>query len=261
LLVLVALTCLSLGYFWDRLWGSRLAFYQDGAIQNLQTRLSVARPRVGPIDRSRSRDLSDPGAGLNPLPRYRVLFLGTSQTWGEGATRKEDVWTQTAVQKLNDRFTARASFSGTNAAMPGSTLPLLISSLERRGLQQGFDLVVINLGTNDGYGPPFRETLLAYCAKLREAGSSVLLILEPNDIEADDELLRHKHEMMIEVAQRLKLPILDMHEYLGRKEVYDSGLIWWDHVHLSSFGNRLFSDRLVDFVGHLLSHRARRALP
>ena len=44
------------------------------------------------------------------------------------------------------------------------------------------------------------------------------------------------------IAATNDVPVIPMHEYLGRN--YTRGFLWWDHVHLTSYGHQLFAERL-----------------
>jgi hypothetical protein len=61
------------------------------------------------------------------------------------------------------------------------------------------------------------------------------------------------------VAQAASAPIVDMQAYLAQNE--DRGFLWWDSVHLTSFGQRLFAERLLpELVAVLRGNPARAAL-
>ena len=44
---------------------------------------------------------------------------------------------------------------------------------------------------------------------------------------------------------RFGVPVLDLHGHLSAPEVVDSGFLWWDYVHLSSYGHRRAAEWLA----------------
>ena len=48
---------------------------------------------------------------------------------------------------------------------------------------------------------------------------------------------------MKKVASQYHIPVIDLHEYL--KSQADTGFIWWDHVHLTSYGQMLAASYIV----------------
>jgi hypothetical protein len=80
-----------------------------------------------------------------------------------------------------------------------------------------------------------------------------VLVLEANSPEvAQDpippdenaELLK-RHGEMREIAKKHGLKVIDLHHYLSDPAVADSGFIWWDFVHLTSYGQKLYAARLL----------------
>ncbi len=68
--------------------------------------------------------------------------------------------------------------------------------------------------------------------------------MEPNSVENDTQSLLRHHAAMARVAEAPGVPILDMHSYLAER--YDDGFLWWDQIHLTSFGHQLFAHRLFE---------------
>ena len=66
---------------------------------------------------------------------------------------------------------------------------------------------------------------------------AVLLMVGPGPLPLHDEMLR--------VARKHDVPVIDLHTLL--RENHDIGILWWDKVHLTTFGQ--------DFVGYLLADR------
>lgn len=47
---------------------------------------------------------------------------------------------------------------------------------------------------------------------------------------------------MRRLGTELRVPLVDMHAHLRSSR--DTGFLWWDQVHLTSYGQRLFADKL-----------------
>jgi len=90
----------------------------------------------------------------------------------------------------------------------------------------------------------------------KDQGIPIILNAEPNTIEQEGDFLPTNHQVMRDVAQRNDVPLVEMHRYLLTKS--DVGFLWWDHVHLTSLGQRLFAEHLVEklYEHHLVSSRA-----
>ena len=52
-----------------------------------------------------------------------------------------------------------------------------------------------------------------------------------------------------------EVPVIDLHGYLVERK--DAGFIWWDFVHLTTFGQRLVADKLADDLPPLLGIESR----
>jgi len=176
--------------------------------------------------------------GQKPLDSsIRVLLLGTSQMWGTGASSKFDRIAVQLHRILSAHFGGEIAFSIVNASKRGSRSSEL-SDRYRDHLQLFRpDLVVVSLSNND---PPvgFDERLASILELDRALGAQSLFVLEANSTEVG-ELLEKRHALMIGVAEQHGIPWLDLHGYLADADVYDTGILWWDRIHLTSYGQSL----------------------
>ena len=62
--------------------------------------------------------------------------------------------------------------------------------------------------------------------------------LEPNEYEDLDLLLdlSENHDIMKKLAKQFDTPFIEPYEILRSTEVIDSGFLWWDYVHMTSYG-------------------------
>ena len=179
----------------------------------------------------------------NPPPgTRRILFLGASQTWGAGAARDEEVWVRRLEELLNRSAPRGVVFECVNAG---------VSSLRSHHLRAAFrdrwaDLepwaVILNQATNDRRPEELESNLEAIVERARAGGARVVLLLEPNAPEWPSGGLGPKHAAVRRLAERRGVPLIDLQSALEERQ--DAGFLWWDIVHLTSFGQRLVADVL-----------------
>ncbi len=185
---------------------------------------------------------------LEPAPTgvRRVVFLGSSQTWGSGAPTPEDTW----VHHLEQRWSADAA-AGTrveciNTGIPAFTAPQILPLWTETWSPWAPELVVVNLGNNDRDPEAMEQALEALVVFNRARDIRTVLVLEPNTIEARSERslagLRERHEVLRAVGARHGVPVLDLHAALVARRA--EGFLWWDRVHLTAFGHRLMAEEM-----------------
>jgi lysophospholipase L1-like esterase len=182
-----------------------------------------------------------------PPDTFRLLVLGTSQTWGAGATSEEETWVR-RLERLLAQDAGGRRVECVNAGVSGLQAEQ-VAGLLRRGLA-GLEAsaALVNLSNNDIDPAAFERGLEAIAAELDRRGIPAVFALEPNATErrASDSPhgdLAAKHAVVREVAARHGSPVVDLHAYLASQR--DAGLLWWDFVHLTGFGQRLVAERLA----------------
>ncbi|MDH3744125.1 MAG: SGNH/GDSL hydrolase family protein, partial [Acidobacteriota bacterium] len=175
----------------------------------------------------------------------RLLFVGASQTWGSGAAKEKETFVRRTERLLNKRATA-GRFECINMAVSANKIADMERDLLARGLSLEPDIVVVNASNNDigRHTKNFEKHLDQLVAETLRVGSRVVLIMEPNSLERGPSSLRKFHAIMGKVAERHGVAVIDMHTYLADR--YDDGFLWWDWVHMTSYGQRLFAERLVE---------------
>ncbi len=190
--------------------------------------------------------------GSTPRPgTTRVLLVGSSQTWGAGASRPEETWARILEQRLNAAVPPGRRVECIEAGISATRARDLAPWLEEEWLALAPDVVVINLSSNDADLSRFVPPLERMTAAARAAGAEVLLMQEANARAPANTHLRLRHQAMAEVGARHGASILDMHGYL--LSVEERGFLWWDKVHLTSFGQRLLAERLAAELVPLLT--------
>ncbi len=177
----------------------------------------------------------------------RILFIGTSQTWGAGADKEENTFISLAEKYTNQNSTKKYEFI--NAGISGVTSDILSSLYEKNWIKLNPKIVFVNLATNDdGNDVPFKKNLQQIIDLNKKQGISTVLLLEANS----DELAPdgpYLHSAMVEIAEKNNIQYYNLHTYL--KEKKQSGIIWWDFVHPTSYGHQLISEVVLKAVNEL----------
>ena len=174
----------------------------------------------------------------------RVAFLGTSQTYGAGAERISETFVARChgllAQALGDISVETYNFS-----ISGSNSTELLGKYAESWRFAQPDLLVINLSTNDRYADTLTANLRTLAHQTRAAGGQVVFLLEPNAAEFDHRSLQRKHSAIQRLGQELRVPVWNLDGYMSSDPVYDSGMVWWDFVHLTSYGHGVVAEWLA----------------
>jgi lysophospholipase L1-like esterase len=192
-----------------------------------------------------------------PAPGVRrILFLGSSQTWGAGAARAEDVW----IARLQRRWNAAAPpgerYELINAGISGLRAARVHELYESRWAAWEPEAIVVVLGHNDRDPDALTRELAALASTARRHGARTLFVPEP---ESPEKKYRHNpmsasHAAVLEAAARAGVPLLEVHDALAARA--GEGFLWWDRVHLTSFGHALMVREVDRWRGAILAPRA-----
>lgn len=170
----------------------------------------------------------------DPSHPVRVLLIGSSQTWGAGASRAEKTFARRLEDRLNEKGSSK-KYEVINTGISGEKSFGLYEFYTREWIAWRPHVAAIDLSNNDVDPERFAETLRKWARFNREKGIQTLFILEANAPEAIKEGLPANHEKMREVAGEFKIPLVDLHGCL--KQRYDEGILWWDFVHPTNLGH------------------------
>jgi lysophospholipase L1-like esterase len=174
----------------------------------------------------------------------RVAFLGTSQTYGSGAERIAETFVARChgllAQALGDISVETYNFS-----ISGSNSTELLAKYAESWRFSRPDLLVINLSTNDEKIDTLTANLRTLAHLARAAGGRVVFLLEPNAAEVEHRGLQEKHSAIQRLGQELGVPVWNLDGYMSSDPVYDSGMMWWDKVHLTSYGHGVVAEWLA----------------
>lgn len=181
----------------------------------------------------------------HPRAKRSVLFLGSSQTWGEGAYRTDQAMVARAAERLGpDAEVINGARQGTNSVEVRHRYSSHLYHFQP-------DLVVVNLGNNDNTPEQFRQNLQMIHEFNQTQGVPTLFVLEANNPENPPDGPPHleaKHKVMKEVAARLGVPVVNLDAWLKEPANFKSGFLWWDNVHPSSQGHKLAGRFLAEAV-------------
>ena len=177
-----------------------------------------------------------------PGGQVRVLFLGTSQTWGEGASAPEHITAAVAERLLNERLaTTGARALCINAGVVSSDSARLLGAYRDHLIKLKPDVVVAILGFNDADQPLLLRSLEELVKLNRGQGIRTLIVPEPSSLQWGPP--RSNQEAMAALARRLSAPLCEPQPALDKK--LDDGFLWWDGVHLTDGGQFLMARELV----------------
>lgn len=174
----------------------------------------------------------------------RIIFLGSSQTAGAGAPSEEETWVRRTERLLNQRSKG-LRYECINAAQRGYVLKEMVRDFEERWIAWKPTTLIVNASNNDRGAPErFEKYLTRLVRRAQSAEIRVVLIQEPNAGRRVPKGLLRLHETMAAIGSQYGVPVIDMQGPLAKRA--DDGFLWWDHVHMTSFGQRLFAESLVE---------------
>jgi lysophospholipase L1-like esterase len=198
---------------------------------------------------NRTNDALSATYSLAEDDKRRVMLIGSSQTWGSGATIRSERFTDQLATKLNARLRGACEIEVLNAGVSAGNSKLLLNWYRETWIKYDPQIVVINLSNNDRDDTEFKANLSEFVSLNRGLGIKTLFSLEPNSIEQTPTELR-LHSSMRQIATATETPIVNMHQLL--KEHYDDGFLWWDRVHPTSYGHGLIAGYLLEPIASML---------
>jgi hypothetical protein len=163
---------------------------------------------------------------------FRMVFLGASQLLGCGANQLEDTIFARTHAALASRF---GKVEALNASFPAVYSTLLLKLYKEKYSRFRPDLVVMNIGGNDS-----NDELVGFIASElaelnRKSGARTVLLEEANSRENDLGSLLKNHAAARRAGEAHGALVLGLHSFLDGPEIRDSGFLWWDYAHLTSY--------------------------
>lgn len=193
-----------------------------------------------------------------------IMFIGTSQTWGAGASKLQRTFPFLIEKELNEQLATSSSegkylnqllevsddkkFKVINIGVSGSVSGALLRKYKEDWIELNPKLVLINLSNNDfQYGlseDGFRSNLSQMIELNNENMIKTILIVEPRSVELTEE--NPFIHTLFELAETYQLPLIDLNQHVEEKN--DSGLIWWDFIHFTDYGHQLAADYISNYL-------------
>lgn len=213
-----------------------------------------------------------------------ILFIGSSQTWGAGASTQEKRFTQVFEKLINentfiasdstkvkttptdkennttsvvpDDGTEQAMLASTesaqpfipviNTGIPGTTTNELLMEYQEKWITLKPKLVFLNLASNDfTYGiDEYTYTQNIESFIKLNNENGIKTILVAEAYSNEINTPNHFHIVLKQIAEQHHIPFIDMHSYLEEKS--DTGLMWWDFIHPTDYGHELIARNLYE---------------
>jgi lysophospholipase L1-like esterase len=247
--LLIVSFLLFAGHF---LWAGRYP-KEGGVLQKLSLK-NLPDLRWGTVEKIEKEILARtdrPGAAGT----CRILLMGSSQAWGAGARLEHE----TVARRLEDFLNQNPPQKGVryeciNAGMSGVDSTFLLECYKDFWLKSPPTAVVLMLSSNDKNHPEILGTNLQKLIDLnRSLGIGTFFVLEANSPEYPSGALDRAHDSMRKVAEKNGIRIANAHDFL-KKRARD-GFLWWDFVHLTSYGQELLARHIYENI-----HAALRTL-
>ncbi|MHB2021461.1 MAG: SGNH/GDSL hydrolase family protein [Candidatus Xenobia bacterium] len=184
-----------------------------------------------------------------PPPGRQILFIGSSQTWGSGANTEADTWVRRLETRLNAEHASQGPFVCVNGGICGARSQDLLEAWTHDWTFLHPTAVVIDLGFNDPDAKVLISNMQAMLVHGKEEGARGLVIVEAASAEYRDGPLYARQEALRHTAWGV--PVIDMPSFLDAHQ--DAGFLWWDPVHLSSCGQKIFAGRVYPELEKLLN--------
>jgi len=166
-----------------------------------------------------------------------------------GAQDIEDTWVRRVERRLNAADHGGLTWECVNAGVASARSYHLTRAVEGTWLRLRPRALVINLASNDQRVDVLMQRVERMITRSRAAGAVPLVLLEPNSPEFYRGSIEQRHAASKRLCARLNAPLVDLQNHLDER--YDAGFIWWDHVHLTSFGQRLMAEAVYSaLIGH-----------
>lgn len=181
---------------------------------------------------------------------FRVMVIGSSQTWGAGAA-EVDGGMVAVMNKLAEKQLkwTNKTYEFIPAAVSGQTAIDLVTLYEQHWYVFKPDLLVVNLSSNDDNEAIFAEMLERFVVFTKRQGIPLVFVLEANAVE--HRLAVANHKTMQLVADKYKIPVVDAHTYMASQQ--HSGILWWDFVHPTSYGHQILGEYIFQNIKHQLT--------
>lgn len=179
----------------------------------------------------------------NDTPPFKIILLGTSQTWGSGASANDrTIVSQYNISLKNAGLGNKARAYG--LAVPGTYLIDMSALFYQLTKEKLPELLIINMCINDTSDlVSYENNLKKFITDLKKLGVKVVLSAEPFYDETQT-MSRYNHEVVQKISVDMQVPFINEQDFLFSK--LNSGYLWWDVVHMSDYAQQLFGSALFE---------------
>ena len=212
-----------------------------------QGELMFCRDKLG----GRNAEIAEEAARATRAGSFLVLVCGTSQTYGVGASRKEEAFVSVLQRKVDAAYPRDPGVACVNAGKAASRAKSLFEDYAQEWVKLNPRILVLNLSSNDQSDPDFGSDLQRFVDLNKARGIQTVFVCEANAMEywpGAEEL--PLHPVMREIGRQNQVPVIELHEFM--KAHHDEGFLWWDYVHGTDFGQRLMAECVFEGLKPLL---------
>jgi hypothetical protein len=191
-----------------------------------------------------SKDLKDKN-------KKKIFFYGGSKTYGHGAITKDETWVRLIEQNLSSKREF-SNFSVMNWGIASIKTEKILSN-HKKLLKFRPAIVFLLTGVNDYDENSFLKNVTEIVNINKREGIKTVLIEESTYVNKLDSINENESYMRFDSIKHLcsieTVSCVGVRKDLYSSEnVYDSGLLWLEWVHFSSYGQSVFADILMPHV-------------
>lgn len=174
--------------------------------------------------------------------RRTLVFLGTSQLWGAGASQAERTGAAVLIRLLSEKY---GPVDGLNLSICGGDIEGQLRRLEEILQIRQPVAVLANLGYNDlrFKSPVFSGKFKQLIALSRSHGIPLMVAVEPS-FSIQTELSPRIGNVIVDLSQTLNVPFRDLRPIFSELSKKDVGFIWWDMVHFADLGHHIWANEI-----------------
>jgi len=230
-----------------------LHFFYVANYPNPNSPLSKFKSLFATVDKSESLTFSQKMSqeivdSVIPDKRPRILFLGTSQTWGAGAAKHDETYVKVIEKEIDTHI--KTNYQLINAGISGSSSTEILDFYKNSWLKLNPKMVLVDLSSNDLDPELFAKNLEELVDINKKLGITTIFLLEANSVNTPVDTGLPLHPFMTTVANIKNIRLINIHEYLkGQSKL---GNLWWDKVHPTTFGHQLLGQFIYQNIKDLL---------
>ena len=203
-----------------------------------------------PSDYVPEHELLNKYGRTNPDDEVRILFIGSSQTWGAGASTEENTWVSRFERDWIDTCIGKCLVMNASVSGQESGSLLKFHKYITRFLRPDICLINLSFNDRDNDTSVFRRNLEYFLSINEEDGVKTIMIPEisnPDTKNTRSEIKVALNRKVVHgVGDRYGVPIIGMQDTIWTMR--DQGFLFWDDVHLTDFGQEVYAAVLLEKV-------------